>query len=748
MTPKINLLLSSITPKQKKDLLGLYKDYLYFSRGIEYLFNQEASLGLVKRFIEQVSWRDDTDMPWAFDFTNKYENDDYINFVSGNYAEMPHYSYISLYHTHKEQDVPYQKISAYPEEYDYSTIDLDLPCLVERYGITCPANQKLKDATFLVDGEIKANYIGQKFADTPVFEALSDGIFQKEFRVLLNISDYCNKHKFELAFNPNLKATLTPVMTKIFATEAIAEYENKVMDLLGSNADKLLEILKIIYPAEKPQEIWQAAEQDNLIISAEKMQDYLRVRHLIRHQWDSLDNTNRFSFGANPQNEQYRKENLISYHKFFDLSIVERIKEYQKGAQNFQPLLKILYPEFLTREHGETNSYFISRIKQWIQENPDKSLLINCNYPLKSEKSKSLVNSLKKVAPQASVIDYFTKKDLDNVELESAYFNRTLYLRTYDRFVSDFVIYSLANGLKVDLKEIFNHFLKNNVISEAECSRWQKYRLLRNNLSHNHITQQLHDELKEVLLGTFNADYFKLKRFMYDNTPQLIRVSGDIFTAVQKDGSVVRLDLSKNIILSHTDKDGNKIHKTAPKLAPASALKKPLPVKLNYWGKDIIDCRFANGIAIDLNRKKISFSDGSRLYFDAENYNVFQFDNGNKIFTDKTFAVTKYQERGRVKPLDRNEMFMAAPKHKIRTDNRCRLAESSILCENGQRLITKLNYDSNGAVVTLADGTKIKTSAKEFTVSHNNIKLSYDTAFAFLRSYKDNEPLTPPPFSR
>ena len=72
MTPKINLLLSSITPKQKKDLLGLYKDYLYFSRGIEYLFNQEASLGLVKRFIEQVSWRDDTDMPWAFDFTNKY----------------------------------------------------------------------------------------------------------------------------------------------------------------------------------------------------------------------------------------------------------------------------------------------------------------------------------------------------------------------------------------------------------------------------------------------------------------------------------------------------------------------------------------------------------------------------------------------------------------------------------------------------------------------------------------------------
>jgi hypothetical protein len=305
------------------------------------------------------------------------------------------------------------------------------------------------------------------------------------------------------------------------------------------------------------------------------------------------------------------------------------------------------------------------------------------------------------------------------------------------------VIYTLANGLNVHPKEIFDYFLKKNVLSEAERERWQKYRLLRNNLSHNHINQQLHDELKEVLLGTFNEDYAKLKNFMYDNIPQLVRVSGDIFTAEQKDGTVLRLDMHKNIILDHTDKNGKSLLKTPS----SNTVKKHYPVKVNTWNNEVIDCRFDNGMTINLDRKKISFPDGSRIYFDAENYNVFRFENGNKIFTDKTFVVTKYQERGRFSPLGRNEMFMAAPKHKIKTDSRSRIIESSLICENNQKLVTKLNYDHNGAVITLADGTKIDTTNAGFSVSHNNIKLSNKTIGAFVRSYK-TDTLMPPPFSR
>lgn len=743
MTPQINPLLIHVTPKQKKDLLGMYQDYIYFSRGLEFIFNCGGSTGLAGKFMERVSWHSKWDMPWHFNFTDNYENKDYINFVSGNYTETPRYSYISLYHTHKEQDVSLPKISAYPEVYDYCAIDLDLPCLVERYGITCPANQKLKDATFLVDGELKVNYIGKKFADTPVFEALSDEIFQKEFRVLLNLTDFCNRHKYEMVADTTQGSVFKPMMTKILAAESIAEYENKVLDLLGSSADKTLEILRTVYTDKDVKTIWQKAERAGLISSAENMNDYLNIRQLIRHQWDSLDNTGRFSFGLNPQNEQYRSDYLTSYHKFFDLPLVERIKEYQKVAQNLQTMLKILYPEFITREHGETNSKFILRIKQWLHKNPDKHPMINGNYPLKSEKNTSLVNNLKKIAPEVTVIDSLTEKELDNVERENAYFNRNAYLRAYSRLISNFVIYTLANGLNVHPKEIFDYFLKKNVLSEAERERWQKYRLLRNNLSHNHINQQLHDELKEVLLGTFNEDYAKLKNFMYDNIPQLVRVSGDIFTAEQKDGTVLRLDMHKNIILDHTDKNGKSLLKTPS----SNTVKKHYPVKVNTWNNEVIDCRFDNGMTINLDRKKISFPDGTRLYFDAENYNVFRFENGNKIFTDKTFVVTKYQERGRFAPLGRNEMFMAAPKHKIKTDSRSRIVESSLICENGQRLITKLNYDRNGAVITLADGTKINTTDTGFSVSHNNIKLSNETISAFVRSYGDTEPMTPP-FSR
>lgn len=741
--------MANITPKQKKDLLGLYKDYLYFSRGLEFVLNKEGIAGLAGRFIESVGWKEKVDLPWHFQFTTKKEQDDYIRFASGDTSNAK-YSYMSLYHTKKDHDVPHKKITAFPESYDYETIDLNLPCLVERYAIAYPLDQKLKDATFLIDGEFLVYYTGKKFADTPIITALNDQIAQKEFRILLNLVDYCNRNKATLQDTFQSHMETTKLMMRLISAETAADFENKVLDLLGSNADKTCEILKSIYPDKKPEEVFALAEQDNLIPSAEKMLDYLNIRHLIRHQWDSLNNTNKFSFGANPTNEKRRNEYLNSYHKFFDLSLIERIKEYQQSAQDLQTFLSILYPEFLAREQGETNSKFIARIKQWQLQNPNKNPMINSNYPLKSDKHLSLINNLKKVAPNATVIDHITQKDLDNfMDVETAYFCRTAFLRAYNRLTSNFMLYALTNDIRVKPKEMWE-YLKPIALTQKEYERWQQYRTLRNNLSHNHLSQQLREELIKTLEGPFNEDCTNLQNFLYENSPKLVQEKDNIFTAEQKDGSVVRLDLSNNTIVSHVDKDGNDLLQKAPKIIPASRIKKALPVKLNYWGKDIIDCRFMNGITVDLNRKKICFPDGSRIYFDAENYNVFQFDNGNKIFTDKTFAVTKYQERGRYAPLGRNEMFMAAPKHKIKTDSRSRLIESSITDDNNQKLITKFYYGSKGAIITLADGTEIKTSATEFTVSHNNVKLTYDTAIDFIRSYKSSDPMTPPtpPFSR
>ena len=739
--------MSKLTPKQKKDLLGIYKDYLYFSRGLEIVMHQNTTSGLSSMFIEEVGWTKDMIQPWNFDFTTKAEQDDYIKFVSGKTEDAKKYTYMSLYHTNKEEDAAYKKISAYPETYDYTNIDLNLPCLVERYTIAFPKDEKLKDATIIVDGTFRATYSGGKFADMPIAEAFYEPIIQKEFRAMLSFADYRNKHIDELSASDCAAAEVKEraSMAKITADITVSGFENKVLDLLGSFADKAQEMLRQIYPDKKHKEVWFAAEKDNLISSAEQMIHYLNIRHLLRHQWDTLDNST-----DNPNNlkDKIRNEYLDSYQLIFKKSITERIKEYQKAATHFQSILKNIYPELIAREHGETNSKLIARIKIWQKENPSRTPMINGNYPLYSDKHNSLVKNLTKIMPNAIILDELKQKDLDNyTDLEQSYFCREQYLRIYNQLESSFTLYCLTNGIDPQ-KHLFFQHLSETFFTPAEAKRWYQYRTLRNNLSHNHFSLELRNELNQILGGSFGDDLNNLRKLLFEHTPQLKHVKDNIFVAQKPDGSVVHIDIKHNKILSHTDKDGNDLLQKAPKIIPASRIKKALPVKLNYWGKDIIDCRFMNGITVDLNRKKICFPDGARMYFDAENYNVFQFDNGNKIFTDKTFAVTKYQERGRYAPLGRNEMFMASPKHKIKTDSRSRLIESSITGDDNQKLITKFYYGSKGAVITLADGTEIKTSATEFTVSHNNVKLTYDTAIDFIRSYKSSDPMTPPPFSR
>lgn len=705
MLPILNTCVGKITPKQKRDLLGIYQDYLYFSRGFETIIKSNTMLTLSGFFIEQVGWINGQTPPWYTIFASDFHHNAYDRFINEDFSDTRQYAYMSLYHTKKEDDVPTKKIRAIPDDYEYTAIDLNLPCPIERYAAFYPKDQKLKDMTLIIDGRFQISYTGNQYGEMKVLDALHNTKIQKEFRALLNYLEYYQHNMFEIAADPAKETSnLYSAMVKITANEVLSEHENRVLDLLGSYADKALDILRTIYPGKKAEEIWPLAEKDKLISSAENMRHYLNIRQLVRHQWDSLNGTTRFSFARNPKNDRLRDDYLTSYRLIFDKSIAERVKEYQKIAVQMQTLLKAFYPEFLTREVGETNSKFVARIKHWQKDNPDKTPMVNGNYLLKDEKHNALVRNLKKVAPNAVVLDNLTNEDLTTQTYkEQMYFLRTYFLRMYNRIESSIALFCVSGGLKITQPDDAWEYFRTNIFTEQENNKWQNYRQLRNNLSHNHLSDSLKKELDETFV-VFEREVRELDDYIYDNFPRHVLLKDNKKPQQQKE----------------TRPEPQKIK---------------YPLNLTYGEGEIFECQFDNGITVDFKHKKVIFPDQTRLYFDAKDYNVFRFENGNKLFTDKTFMVTKFQERGHIQKVRRNESFMVAPKHKISTNGACRVAEDCIISSDNKRFITKINYNSDGAALLFADGTKLKATTNEFILSHNNVVLTYDNRHAFKKSY-------------
>ena len=721
MPSPINFYTSQITPKQKKDLLGIYQDYLYFERGLELAYKINSTAGLAAIFMKQMNWIDNMNMRWNFNFTTPSENDDYVKLTNGTLKDPKQHAFMSLYHTKKEQDVAHKKISTFPKGYTYTTLDLNLPCPIERYAITLPPDQKFKDAKIIIDGLFKVTFNKEykDQGDTPLLNILAEHKTQKEFKVLLSLMEYYHRNMYALERDhaKDFSKYVSNVMVKILASEVISGFENKALDLIGSYADKTQEILRSIFPNTSTKDLWQIAEKNGLIASSENMQHYLNIRHLMRHQWDSLDGSNKYAGNKN-KNEKMREEYLASYHFLFDKPLPERIKEYQKITRQLQPLLMVLYPEFLARETGESNSKFAKRIKLWQKQNPNKVPLITGNYLLKDEKHTSLVNNLRKVAATAIILDDMNPDELEKFnDMEESYFNRTDFLRNYNHLESDVTIFCQNNGISLKPADIWN-FLKTNIFNEEEYKRWSDYRHLRNRLSHNHFNKELRAELDNKI-DQYEKDMLQLYKKMenYELTHAKTKKAAD----KQQPGYIPQ------------------------KAAPSNKPLKKYPFKLIYGNKEILECQFDNGISIDFKRKKVIFPDNTRIYCDAKDFNVIRFENGNKLFTDKTFRITKFLEHGRPTQVSRNEFFIAAPKHKIRTDKNNRVAENCIII-NDKRFVTQFNYINNEAVITLEDGSKIKTSANDFAISHNNIELTYENRYAFKQSYLDEPPTPTPPF--
>ncbi len=738
MLPQINMYSTSVTPKQKKNLLAMYEDYLYFSRGLEMIAQKFSTLEMATHQILQMYGSPKIDFPWHIEYANKYECRAYENFVNENFDKQQHYAYISLNHTDPQKDVKLPKIFYIPDEYDVSNIDVELPSPVERYSAAFPKEQTLGESLFVIDGKFKAVYKAEKNAQMPVAEALTERKTLIEFRMLLNLVKFFDEQPYLT------EKEYVRTFMNIIASEGLATYENMVLESINSLSDKSYEICRSIYGGRSHDDFLKQAEKDGFIPSAARLQDFLNIRHLMRHQLDTLDSLGKFKPEEAEKNDMLRRKYLQSYRDLCDKSVMGRIKSYGEAGNFFRSELQALYPNYMWRAASESNSHFISRVKAFRHENPEMPLLLEINVPLLSDKRKPLLNSISKVTDNVRVIDDIQVLDDKFTSLEADYHQRKYFLRAYNTLECQMMSLCLANGQNCGSKGAWEFICRHKLISANDYEkRWKPWRQLRNELSHNHFDADLRQRLNAIC-EDFEKAVCEMEIKINAAMPQWKRVGEKVYQTTG--GSKVKIDFKAHQIEKKQPlgKQSNGVTRERPNNKKVYTEEYKNGVSISSAGTEIVSCRLPNQLEIDLRKQRISYPDGVRLFMEAENFNVLQAGNA-KVFTGKDFKVSKFMENNRRLDLSRNDMRILGRSCKISTDGYGRLQK--INYKTGTPGAITLNIvvlKEGGVTMNFSDGTKLEINKnRQYKISHAGMELTFANRQKFATGYGGGG-MTPP----
>lgn len=740
MSPLINMYSASITPKQKKNLLAMYEDYLYFSRGIEMAAQRSSVQGMAAWQLMQMAGSKQIEkrVPWKVEYASIYERQNYENFVNQNFEHKSHYAYISLNHTDLQKDVKLPKIFYIPDDYDVSNVDMELPSPVERYAAAFPKGITLGETSFLIDGKFKASYALEEKAGMPVSEAFVDSKIQTEFRMLMNLVKFYDEQ-------PDLKdKDYFRNFVNIIASEAVAVYENMLLETLNSLADKSHEICQSIYGGRSHDDYLMQAEKDGFIPSAARLQDFLNIRHLMRHQLDTLNSLGKFRPDLAEKNENLRRKYLQSYCDLCDKPVIGRIKAYVAAGDFFRPALKALYPNYIWRENSESNSHFISRIKAFRQKNPDEPLLVEINVPLLSDKRKPLLNSIAKVTDNVRVIDHLQLTDEKFNAFEDDYRKRGCFLRAYNTMECQMMTLCLANGQDCSNKKAWEFMLRRKLISVSDYEKkWKPWRQIRNELSHNHLDASLRQRLSEAF-DDFMQATDEMEKKIDAVMPQWERVGENVYQTIHKNGGRgVKIDFnSHRIDKGYRRENIDKAQSSADNAAKPNRKKVYTEVyaggvEIATAGTEIVACRLPNRMEIKLRKQRIVYPDGSAFYMNAANFNIFQTDKA-KVFTGKDFKISKFMDNNQKQKLYRNDTRIIGTQHKITTDQYGRLQKINYKNDNAEAVTLNIVAlrGENGGCINFSDGTKLEIDTEgKFKVFHAGIELTFANRQKFAQSY-------------
>jgi len=726
-----NIYKNSVSPAKRESLLAAYREYTSLVCNLEevvkrYQVGRIADAGATVIYGEK--------NPWCAEALRPEDKQAYEDFLNNKQTERNNNCYISLNYTSAQHAGEGQGIVSAPSTYNVRNGENALPHRVERYMIAYPQGEKLAEARFIIGGKYVVTYM-QATADETIDEAYEHDSFEKKLMCVLDVLA-------QLPENAKLEEKdFVRMQTESMASFKVAPFENMILDALSMLTEETHKIIKELVGRRVGNNYLSQAEKEGLLSSGVKLQEFLNIRHLMYHQWDTLDGIGKFNNSETIKNASVRRRYLDSYCNLCDKPLAERVQSYKEAATVFLPLVQILNDNILVRGKTESNSKFFKRISDFISQQGADKLNIELNYGF-GEKKDAIVKSLEKKYGSVKIID---KAGMDIEEMSeriNAYMLRRQYVDLFQHMEYIVCQHCLFCGKNYTPVIAWDYFKRNRLITAEEAEKWAEYKKLRNDLSHKYMDNELNGRIASMM-SELRKDSLTLKQRIEERTPSLQLVKDNIYRATHENGMVVEIDFSLQRVLSVTNAAG---YTKVPVFDNNQNGRKIRPYTEEYQNgnsitvtdMEITACRLNNGIEVDFEKKRIQYQNGIQVYFENPEKLYMTSKTGEKLFMDKQAAVINYISRGKNVTLGKNEILSFQSNHQLVIGRGGKIVSDSWVNGKGSKIQSNWNKKENGCQIEYSDGTKIEIADGKAKISHNGIELNYANRKEFAQSYGEN----------
>ena len=677
--------------------------------------------------------------PWDVEDTIAEEKRLWTDFVNAEPIKEQHnYCYVSVNHTSQRYREEGTGILSVPANFAIKRKCTSLPHRIERYVASYPQDLKLSEAEFIVDGKYRLIHNISDNKQT-LKEAFDDQAFSNNFVNMLDVLSLLPENLATTDENEKRR-----VEKEVMASATVAPLENLILDTLSVLAEEVHQLVKKVIDKRLGHNYLGLAEKEQLFPSAIRLQDYINIRHLMHHQWDTLDGMGKFSEKEALKNTTVRRRFLDSYASLCDKPLKERLKSYIAAASDFVPLVTRLNPFVFVKGKDESNNKFVGRFKAYQQAHPEQKLYVETGIHQNNNKKQSLIKTLERTGGDFDIMDKGSGAISDLEERLRGFVLRRMYLDRFSDIEYRICQYTLFSGQNLTPAYAWNWLKMHKVISPQEAEMWAEYRRMRNQLSHKYSDNELNQQVFEIL-PDFQLKAQALQDRIDAKMPEVRLVADNIYEAVHKNGKVVQLDYKNKRILSQSEDNKNisnpqnqtaKQEQKNVKKSKIYAEEYPNGLSMTISGADVISCHLETGVTLDIGKNFLAYDDGTKVYFSTPNRAYIIYNEQEKIIADSSnMEVLKCVKDGKIIFLDANDRVIMSNRRSILVGKKEEIKEESWVKRDGQRMSVKYVRDGENMYLHYNDGTVILLKPNAARVWHNGVELTYAQRQNFADTY-------------
>lgn len=722
---------NSVSPAKRESLLAAYREYISLVSNLEDVVKR-CQIGRIADAGAEAIYGERN--PWCAEKLQDEDKQAYEDFLTNKQSGNIHNCYISLNYTSSQHAGDRQGIISALSTYQVRNGENTLPHRVERYVIAYPKDERLKEARFIIEGKYVVRYMEEN-AEKTIDEAYERDSFEKKLMCILDVFA-------QIPENGKLEdRDIVRMQTEAMASFKVAPFESMILDTLSMLSEETHKIIKEVVGRRAGNNYLSQAEKEGLLTSGAKLQEFLNIRHLMYHQWDTLDGIGKFNNSETIKNASVRRRYLDSYCNLCDKPLAQRVESYKSAAEIFLPLVHTLNDNFLAKDKTESNSKFFKKIEEYVATNGDNGLNVEIGYGYGDKKDK-VVKNIEKKYPNIKVIDKAGMDMADMGERINSYILRRQYVDWFQHIEYMVCQHCLFCGKNYTPVIAWDYIKRHHIISAEEAEKWMEYKRLRNDLSHKYMDNELNAHVADML-SNLQQDCLTLKERIEARTPSVQLVQDNIYRATHENGMVVDIDFSSQRVLSVTNAAG---YTKRPVFDNNQNGRKIRPYTEEYQNgssitltdMDITACRLNNGIEADFEKKRIQYQNGIQIYFENPEKMYITAKTGDKIFADKYFTILSYISRGKVVSLGKNEILSIQNNHQLVIGNGGRIVSEGWVNGKGSKIQSNWIKTADGCQIEYNDGTKIEIEKGIAKISHNGIELNYANRKEFAQSYNEN----------